>query len=98
MLSRSASNRWAPPTPPLRGPRLKTRCPAAPKLFQYDGPLDEVDPEVASIIRNEKQRQVRSHPALVVPSLGCDQTAHLASGAPVALRSFSTAFHSLVRR
>ncbi len=32
---------------------------AAPKMFQYDGPLDEVDPEVAAIIRNEKKRQVR---------------------------------------
>lgn len=31
---------------------------AEPKLFQYDGPLDEVDPEIASIIRNEKNRQV----------------------------------------
>lgn len=27
-------------------------------LFQYDGPLSEVDPEVASIIQHEKQRQV----------------------------------------
>lgn len=27
-------------------------------MFQYDGPLDEVDPEIASIIRNEKDRQV----------------------------------------
>jgi hypothetical protein len=43
---------------------------AAPKLFQYDGPLDEVDPEIASIIRNEKERQVWegqfAHPVLVV--------------------------------
>ncbi len=32
----------------------------ANKLFQYDGPLDEVDPEIASIIKNEKNRQVRT--------------------------------------
>lgn len=30
------------------------------ELFQYDGPLSEVDPEVASIISNEKNRQVRA--------------------------------------
>ncbi|EFN54918.1 hypothetical protein CHLNCDRAFT_35692 [Chlorella variabilis] len=50
---------------PSRQPRAGLQCratlaspPAAPKLFQYDGPLDEVDPEIASIIRSEKQRQV----------------------------------------
>ena len=31
---------------------------AEAKLFQYDGPLDEVDPEIASIIKHEKNRQV----------------------------------------
>lgn len=55
--------------PPAATPPPRRRCnaavaappcclPAAPKLFQYDGPLDEVDPEIASIIRSEKQRQV----------------------------------------
>lgn len=28
-------------------------------LFQRDGSLEEVDPEIASIIKNEKGRQVR---------------------------------------
>jgi len=28
------------------------------ELLQYDGPLSEVDPDIASIIRNEKGRQV----------------------------------------
>lgn len=27
-------------------------------LLQYDGPLSEVDPEVADLVRKEKQRQV----------------------------------------
>lgn len=36
-------------------PRLPT---PGKKLFQYDGPLEEVDPEVASLIRSEKGRQV----------------------------------------
>lgn len=35
-------------------------CDAAAKLFQKDGTLDEVDPEMAAIIRNEKKRQVRT--------------------------------------
>jgi hypothetical protein len=30
----------------------------AKELLQYDGPLSEVDPEIASIITNEKKRQV----------------------------------------
>lgn len=30
------------------------------KLFQADGTLEEVDPEIAEIIKNEKGRQVRS--------------------------------------
>lgn len=33
-------------------------APAKGNLFQYDGPLSEVDPEVAGIIKNEKNRQV----------------------------------------
>ncbi len=37
---------------------LPSSCNTDKKLFQYDGPLEEVDPEVASIIRNEKARQV----------------------------------------
>ncbi|KAI8467850.1 MAG: serine hydroxymethyltransferase 3 [Monoraphidium minutum] len=38
----------------------RVAAPAAPTkgLFQYDGPLSEVDPEVANIIKNEKARQV----------------------------------------
>lgn len=28
-------------------------------MFQLDGTLDEVDPEIAQIIRSEKERQVR---------------------------------------
>ncbi len=34
------------------------------ELFQYDGPLSEVDPEVANIISHEKARQVRAQPAM----------------------------------
>lgn len=30
------------------------------ELLQYDGPLSEVDPDIAGIITNEKRRQVRS--------------------------------------
>lgn len=46
-----------PPEPPIAAQAL---CPAAaPKMFQHDGTLDEVDPEIAQIIRNEKKRQVR---------------------------------------
>lgn len=30
-------------------------------MLQYDGPLSEVDPEIANIIRNEKGRQVRGY-------------------------------------
>lgn len=37
---------------------LATPPAAEHKLFQYDGPLDEVDPEIASIIKHEKNRQV----------------------------------------
>ena len=33
-------------------------------MFQVDGTLDEVDPEMAQIIRNEKQRQVRASGAV----------------------------------
>lgn len=40
-------------------PRTAPRAAAAKKMFQADGTLDEVDPEMAQIIRNEKQRQVR---------------------------------------
>lgn len=64
------------PPPPLCLPRtLVPWCTAAaPKMFQYDGPLDEVDPEVAAIIRNEKKRQVRlagpSSKAFLVPCCG----------------------------
>jgi hypothetical protein len=28
------------------------------ELLQYDGPLSEVDPDIAAIISNEKKRQV----------------------------------------
>ena len=51
----------------LRHPPFSGRCsppgtfcllPAAPKLFQADAPLDQMDPEIAGIIRNEKKRQV----------------------------------------
>jgi hypothetical protein len=28
------------------------------ELLQYDGPLSEVDPEIANIVKNEKGRQV----------------------------------------
>jgi hypothetical protein len=35
------------------------------KLFQYDGPLAEVDPEIDSIIKNEKARQVALFSAFV---------------------------------
>ena len=31
-------------------------------MFQHDGTLDEVDPEIAQIIRSEKERQVRRAP------------------------------------
>jgi hypothetical protein len=30
------------------------------ELLQYDGPLSEVDPDIAGIITNEKRRQVRT--------------------------------------
>lgn len=40
-------------------------------MFQYDGPLDEVDPEIASIIRNEKERQVR------LRALPCPERLHV---------------------
>ena len=50
---------WSPPRRrPPTGPR-PLRPAAAPKMFQHDGTLDEVDPEMAQIIRSEKQRQVR---------------------------------------
>ncbi|KAL4452492.1 hypothetical protein ABPG75_008154 [Micractinium tetrahymenae] len=59
-LKRAATKQTRP-----RVARGSLRCaatlaapPSAPKMFQYDGPLDEVDPEVAQIIRNEKKRQV----------------------------------------
>lgn len=39
------------PLPPLTGAE-------GHKLFQYDGSLDEIDPEIYSIISNEKRRQV----------------------------------------
>lgn len=30
---------------------------AEPKMFQHDGSLDEIDPEIANIIKHEKKRQ-----------------------------------------
>jgi hypothetical protein len=30
------------------------------ELLQYDGPLSEVDPDIAAIISNEKKRQVQT--------------------------------------
>ena len=47
------------------------------ELLQYDGPLSEVDPDIADIIKNEKRRQVGSctagspacylHPQMLCP-------------------------------
>jgi len=49
----------------IGGGRGRALTPARPatteakaQLFQYDGPLSEVDPEVAAIVSNEKNRQV----------------------------------------
>ena len=42
---------FSPPLPAL----------GAGKMFQPDGDLADVDPEVANIIKNEKARQVRNH-------------------------------------
>lgn len=39
-------------TPQAEGSRVK------PQMFQHDGPLSEVDPEIAEIIKQEKGRQV----------------------------------------
>jgi hypothetical protein len=37
------------------------------ELLQYDGPLSEVDPEIAAIISNEKKRQVKPADSAVAP-------------------------------
>ena len=57
---------WAvsPSSPPATLPCT----PAVPKMFQVDGTLDEVDPEIASIIRHEKERQVRRPPPTTTAS------------------------------
>lgn len=34
------------------------RCAEPAELFQHDGPLSEVDPQIAEIIKQEKGRQV----------------------------------------
>lgn len=46
----------------LRAPRALL-MPAAGTMFQRDGTLEEMDPEIASIIKNEKSRQVPFFPA-----------------------------------
>ncbi len=37
---------------------LICRCAEPAELFQHDGPLSEVDPQIAEIIKQEKGRQV----------------------------------------
>lgn len=67
------------------------------ELLQYDGPLSEVDPDIANIIRNEKARQVRpccTQPAQQQPAAGLQRPAR---AAPSRLRPCSTAAASRLR-
>jgi hypothetical protein len=57
------SDAWIGEGPPLsQNQACSTRslAPAGLKIPQYDGKLEDVDPEMANIIRNEKARQVSS--------------------------------------
>lgn len=49
---------------------LNTLVLAPGTMFQRDGTLEEVDPEIASIIKNEKGRQVRLVPLSTCLLLG----------------------------
>ncbi|KIY93707.1 glycine hydroxymethyltransferase [Monoraphidium neglectum] len=62
-------------------------------LFQYDGPLSEVDPEVANIIKKEKSRQNRGLELIasenftsraVMQALGSCMTNKYSEGRPAA--------------
>lgn len=50
--------RWSCAYAARVGKDLLTYSGSSRKLFQYDGPLAEVDPEVFGIIKNEKARQI----------------------------------------
>lgn len=66
-------------------PLLHLRCDPGLKQPTYDGDIEDVDPEIASLIRSEKSRQASAHaPALTLVACSAHLPMHVWSSADLA--------------